>query len=47
MPALQILGSRQLDCASLLRVVPLQTALLEVRAALLERLGRWAVGRVG
>ncbi|KAL4430543.1 hypothetical protein ABPG77_005783 [Micractinium sp. CCAP 211/92] len=34
-----ILGSRFLDCEALLRVVP-QRRLLEVRAALLERLGR-------
>ena len=37
---MQILASRHLDYEALLRVVP-QQGLLELRAALLERLGRW------
>ena len=40
---LQILASRHLDYEALLRVVP-QQGLLELRAALLERLGRWGAG---
>ena len=42
----QILASRHLDCEALLRVVPRGGRLLELRAALLERLGR-CVGRGG
>ena len=43
---LQILASRHLDYEALLRVVP-QQGLLELRAALLERLGRWGLGWAG
>jgi hypothetical protein len=46
---LQIMGSRRLNHEALLRVMP-QQRLLEIRAALLERLGRWVeygAGREG